>query len=146
MKRRQFLGIACASTVFVNACKKDEPTPPTIVQGYITDFKGKPLEGLKVEYRGRSSFGSTIPVFPGGSSPDVSFSEKIITDSNGFFRVSMVVPGGIAKDGTVLSLPYSSKYIETRKNGALISRDFELAKSFDIKFGDVNEFLVIYYL
>ncbi len=149
MKRRQFLGIACASTVFANACKKDDPTPTTTVQGTITDAVGNPVVGLEVEYSGRSPLGSGIPVFPGGSGPDVSFSEKTLTDRNGFFKMTKVVPEGIALDGTqiILSNVIYQKFttIEVKKNGIVISDIYThvvIVKSFEVELGKVNEYLV----
>ena len=151
MKRRQFLAIACVTTAFANACKSKDPTPATTVQGTITDAVGNPVVGLEVEYSGRSPLGSGFPVFPGGSGPDVSFSEKTLTDRNGFFKITKVVPGGIALDGTliILSNVIYQKFttIEVKKNGIVISDIYTytvVAKSFEVELGKVNEYLITF--
>lgn len=142
MQRRQFLAIACASTLFADACKKGEPTPATIVQGTITDAAGKPVMGLEVEYMG--SGGGTGIFYP--PAPYQNFTEKTITDPNGFFRITKVVPEEIEPDGTqvMLSTAVFQKYttIETTKNGKLISGTFVIAQQLNIELGKVNEYLV----
>ncbi len=147
MKRRQFLGIACASTVFANACKKDEPNPATTVQGTITDAQGKPIFGLEVEFFGDGGgAGSGGIIFP--SSPYVSFSEKTITDPNGFFKIIKVLPDGITDIEIRLPNTVYQKYttIESKKDGKIISDQYSgatlIATSSNIGFGKVNEYLV----
>ena len=120
MQRRQFLAIACASTLFADACKKDEPTPATIVQGTITDAEGKPIFGLEVEFFGDGGgAGSGGIIFP--NSGYVSFSEKTITDSNGFFKIIKVIPDEITDTEIRLSNAVYQKSIpiESTKDGKI---------------------------
>jgi len=150
MQRRQFLAIACAGTLFADACKKDEPTPATIVQGYITDSQGKPVVGLEVEYMGSGGGGNPSQVGGFGSSaPYVSFSEKSWTDDKGFFKIIKVVPDGIAMDGTQIILwgVIYDKYktTEVKKNGIVINDNLSgrvIVSNFNIKLSEVNEYLV----
>ena len=141
MKRRQFLALACASTAFANACKSDEPTPATIVQGTITDAAGKPVVGLEVTYYGIHTGGIITPVSL------ATFTEKTITYPNGFFKIIKIIPDGINQSDTEIHLPNTvyQKYtiFETRKNGKLISGSTVIAQQYDIEFGKTNEYLVI---
>ena len=151
MQRRQFLAIACASTLFADACKKDEPTPVTIVQGYITDSQGNPVVGLEVEYMGSGGGGNPSQVGGFGSSaPYVSFSEKSWTDDNGFFKIIKKIPGGIDSNETYIFLSdaIAQKYtkLESKKNGVIISNQYIgvilVASGSAITLGTVNEYLV----
>lgn len=151
MKRRQFLGIACASTVFVNACKKDEPKPATTVQGTITDTAGKPVVGLEVEYLGSGGGGNPSQIGGFGSpSPFVTFSEKSWTNDKGFFQIFKVIPGGIDPNSSYLLLPVAvyQKYtmVEAKKDGIIVSDLHDgpsvVASGSDITPGTVNEYLI----
>lgn len=149
MQRRQFLAIACASTLFADACKKDEPTPATIVQGYITDSQGKPVAGLEVEYRGDGGGGGFVIGF-GSPAPYVSFSEKSWTDYKGFFKIIKKIPDGIDSNETYIFLSdaIAQKYtkLESKKNGVIISNQYIgvilVASGSAITLGTVNEYLV----
>ena len=137
MKRRHFLGIACVATAFANACKSDEPTPETTIQGYITDSQGRPVVGLEVIYMGQ-----TLRI-PG---PDAMFWEQTLTNEKGFFQIFKVIPGGIDADNTkiYLSTAVYQKYktIEATKNGVKVGQDTLIDGGFNIKLATVNEYLI----
>ena len=137
MQRRQFLVVACAATAFANACKSDEPTPETTIQGYITDSQGRPVVGLEVIYMGHTF---RIP------GPDVMFREQTLTNEKGFFQIFKVIPDGIDPDNTEvhLSTAVYQKYktIEATKNGVKVGYDGLIDQGFNIKLGTVNEYLV----
>ena len=89
MKRRKFLiALGVLPPLVLSACKKEEPTPPTIFTGYVIDEKDKPVEGTGFIFGGNS----------GGFNGKTTFFVETKTDAKGYYYLEAVIPkeaGGV---------------------------------------------------
>ena len=89
MKRRNFLiTLGVVPPLVLSACKKDEPTPPTIFTGYVIDENDKPVEGTDFQFGG----------ITGGFNGKLTFNETTKTDAKGYYYLEAVIPketGGV---------------------------------------------------
>ena len=82
MKRRKFLiALGVVPPLVLSACKKDEPTPPTIFTGYVIDENDKPVEGTGFQFIGDT----------GGFNGKTTFNVKTTTDAKGYYYLEAVV-------------------------------------------------------
>lgn len=83
MKRRKFLiALGVLPPLVLNACKKEEPTPPTIFTGYVIDEKDKPVEGTGFQFGG----------ITGGFNAKLTFNVTTKTDAKGYYYLEAVIP------------------------------------------------------
>ena len=89
MKRRKFLiALGVVPPLVLSACKKEEPTPPTIFTGYVIDENDKPVEGTGFQFGG----------ITGGFNAKLTFNVKTTTDAKGYYYLEAVIPketGGV---------------------------------------------------
>ena len=89
MKRRKFLiALGVVPPLVLSACKKEEPTPPTIFTGYVIDENDKPVEGTGFQFGG----------ITGGFNAKITFDETTKTNTKGYYYLEAVIPketGGV---------------------------------------------------
>jgi hypothetical protein len=82
MKRRKFLiALGVVPPLVLEACKKEEPTPPTIFTGYVIDENDKPVEGTGFQFGGVT----------GGFNSKETFDVNTVTDAKGYYYLEAVI-------------------------------------------------------
>jgi hypothetical protein len=93
MKRRKFLiALGVVPPLVISSCRKTEPLPttPTVITGKVIDENNMPVEGWELMF-----YGSKL----NGISATSTFQEQKMTDVNGLFSFSVVVPQDTGKVG-----------------------------------------------